>query len=344
MHDLNNVRKTEHINIINSEEGIDRGRNYFDALLLKHRALPELNLKDVDTGIEFMRKKLSFPLIISSMTGGDNEMVTKINRNCALAAQKTGVAMGVGSQRVMFSSPAARDSFAIRRFAPDALLFANLGAVQLNYGFGISECREAVQVLGADALFLHLNPLQEAVQPEGDVDFSGLSGKIGEIAAQLSCPVIIKEVGAGIADADVELLMQNNIRYIDVAGTGGTSWSRIEGFRSKNDHGLGIQFQDWGIPTPLALAMLEKYKQRITVIASGGIRSGLDMAKAMILGASLCGIAKPFLRPAMESAEAVIEVIEKLKHEFKVAMFLTGVKNIKSLQFNKSLILKWDEG
>jgi len=343
MHDLNNVRKSEHIQIINSREEIDRDKNYFDNIILKHRALPEINLQDIDTGIEFMRKKLSFPLLISSMTGGDNELVAKINRNCALAAQETGVAMGVGSQRVMFSSPGARDSFAIRRYAPDALLFANLGAVQLNYGFGLDECREAVQAVAADALYLHLNPLQEAIQPEGNVDFSGLAGKIGKVAEQLSCPVIIKEVGAGIADDDVELLMQNNIHYIDVAGAGGTSWSLIEEYRSNNNYGLGTQFQDWGIPTPLALTMLEKFRQRITVIASGGIRSGVDMARAVILGASLCGIAKPFLKPAMESAEAVISVIEKLKQEFKVAMFLTGVKNVKSMQYNKNLILKWDE-
>ena len=339
MKDLINIRKVQHIEIINTDEKVDRSKNYFDGIYLKHRALPELDLAEIDPSVVFMNKKLSFPLLISSMTGGDYEIVNTINKNCAIAAQETGVAMGVGSQRVMFSSPEARKSFAVRQYAPDALLFSNLGAVQLNYGFDISHCRDAVKTVGADALYFHLNPLQEAVQPEGDTNFAGLAGKIGKIATQLEVPVILKEVGAGISDADVELLFNKNIHYIDVAGSGGTSWSRIESLRNKDGNDLGIKFQDWGIPTPVALSKLEKYRDKITLVASGGLRNGLDMIKSVILGASLCGMAKPFLKPAMESPEAVINVIKMLKREFTVAMFLLGVRDFKSLQFNKSLML-----
>jgi isopentenyl-diphosphate delta-isomerase len=196
-----------------------------------------------------------------------------------------------------------------------------------------------VQVLKADALCLHLNPLQEAVQPEGNTDFSNLREKIGGIVRGLEVPVIVKEVGAGISIADAELLIEAGVRYIDVAGSGGTSWSRVEGERSA-DSSLGELFQDWGLPTPLALRALAPCRDRITVIASGGIRSGIDMVKAMILGASLCGLARPFLKPAMESADAVRTVIQRLKREFVTAMFLLGADRIEKLQGNEKLIVK----
>ncbi|MBN1479795.1 type 2 isopentenyl-diphosphate Delta-isomerase [candidate division KSB1 bacterium] len=340
MDELTNDRKLEHINIINSDDSVDRRKNYFDAIHLKHRALPELALDEIDPSLHFMGKKLSFPLLISSMTGGSQDTVRQININLALAAEQTGVALGVGSQRVMFTHPDARSSFTIRQYAPTTLLFANLGAVQLNYGFDLHHCAEAVAAVGADALYFHLNPLQEAVQPEGDVNFSGLAEKIGKIAASLNKPVIIKEVGAGISFEDAKLLVDHGIKYIDVAGSGGTSWSRIENFRRKdnNQDNLGILFQDWGNPTPLVLRAMHPLKSRITLLASGGIRSGLDMAKAVILGASLCGLAKPFLKPAMESAQAVVEVVQRLKREFTVAMFLMGIKKLDDMQNNEALM------
>ncbi|MDZ7315291.1 MAG: type 2 isopentenyl-diphosphate Delta-isomerase [candidate division KSB1 bacterium] len=336
---LTNDRKLEHISVILNDEQTDRAKHYFDRIHLVHRALPEVNLDEIDPSIEFMGKKLSFPLLISSMTGGSQEKVMVINRNLATAAQTCGVAMGVGSQRVMFTHPEARPSFELRPFAPNALLFANLGAVQLNYGFTIDHCRRAVEAVAADALYLHLNPLQEAVQPEGNVDFSGLAAKIGAVARDLEVPVIVKEVGAGISPADANLLAAQGIRYIDVSGSGGTSWSRIEHFRRQEEaDDLGLLFQDWGNPTPLALYALRPLTDRVTLVASGGIRSGIDMVKAVILGASLCGLAKPFLKPAMESAEAVIRVIERLKKEFVVAMFLLGVSNTDQLKKNDSLL------
>lgn len=340
MTDPTNDRKIQHLRIIGEDREVDRRMYYFDAIRLAHRALPEIALDAVDPATTILGKRLSFPLLISSMTGGDHGLLRTINRNLAIAAEKTCVAMGVGSQRVMFSSPEARDSFAIRPIAPNALLFANLGAVQLNYGFDVGHGREAVDVLGADGLYFHLNPLQEAVQPEGDTNFAGLADKLIAVADVLEVPVVLKEIGSGMSPADVERFRGSAVRHIDVAGSGGTSWSRIENHRGADpDQDLGIAFQDWGIPTPLALRLLAPYRDEFTLFASGGIRSGIDMAKAVILGARLCGLASPFLKPAMESADAVIAVIERLKREFVTAMFLMGVTSVDDMTANDKLIL-----
>ncbi len=338
--ELANNRKKEHIRIIQQDKDVDRKRFYFDDLRLTHRALPELDLNSIDTSIELFGKTLSFPLLISSMTGGDDDMLRTINRNLAIAAEACQVAMGVGSQRVMFKYPEAEDSFNLRKYAPTAPLFSNLGAVQLNYGYGLAECQQCVDILGADGLFFHLNPLQEAIQPEGNTNFSGLADKIGDIATRLSVPVIVKEVGTGMSADDARELADRGIRYIDVAGSGGTSWSRIEHHRSIESGGtdLGILFQDWGIPTPIALIKLAPLRDRLTLFGSGGIRNGVDMAKAMILGASLCGLAKPFLAPAMQSPEAVISVIKRLHQEFRTAMFLLGIGKASIMIGNTNLL------
>ncbi|MCU0858438.1 MAG: type 2 isopentenyl-diphosphate Delta-isomerase, partial [Pontiellaceae bacterium] len=328
-------RKAEHVQIVAKKDGMDRKKYYFDEIRLTHRALPEIDLKAVDPSVEFLGKPLSFPLLISSMTGGGDKLFRTINTNLAAAAEAEGVAMGVGSQRIFFTEATARSSFDLRHVAPTALLFSNLGAVQLNNDMTLNHARAVVQVLKADALCLHLNPLQEAVQPEGDTNFSSLRKKIGEIVQGLEVPVIVKEVGAGISAADAALLIEAGVKYIDVAGTGGTSWSRIEGERS-DDSSLGELFQDWGLPTPYALKALAPLD--VTLIASGGIRSGVDMVKAMILGASLCGAGCLFLAPAMESADAVRKVIQRLKREFVTAMFLLGCKNIEQLRNAEHLI------
>jgi len=331
-------RKAEHIQIVTESEEVDRRKNYFDAVRLTHRALPEMNLNEVDPSTELMGKYLSFPLMISSMTGGKGRALQRINRNLALAAEAEDIALAVGSQRILFSKPKAAKSFELRRFAPTAPLFANLGAVQLNDDLMLEQCREAVRVLSADALYLHLNPLQEVVQPEGDTEFSGLAEKIGAIVEGLDVPVMVKEVGAGISPADTELLVKNGIRYIDVAGTGGTSWSRVESERS-DDPSFGELFSDWGIPTPAAIKALAPYRHSATLIASGGIRTGIDMAKVIILGASVCGMARPFLGPAMESVKAVREKIQRLKREFVTAMFLLGTGSVEKLKGNEGLII-----
>jgi isopentenyl-diphosphate delta-isomerase len=342
MPDTTNQRKAEHIDIVNRDAEVDRRKFYFDDIRLRHRALPEIDLARIDTSVAFMGKRLAFPLLISCMTGGDHDVARTVNINLAKAAEAAGVAMGVGSQRVMFTNPAAKNSFDLRPFAPNALLFANLGAVQLNYGFSITECRAAVDALQADALCLHLNPLQEAVQPEGDTNFAGLADKIGSIAKELGKPVIVKEIGAGISPEDARLLAGRGVKFIDVAGAGGTSWSRIEHHRGAEAHGgdLGLVFQDWGIPTPEALAALKPFRDKLTLIASGGIRSGIDMAKAMSLGASLCGVASPLLRPAMESADKALDVIAQLHREFRTALFLLGIDRADKLIGNDSLIME----
>jgi isopentenyl-diphosphate delta-isomerase len=330
-------RKVEHVQIVAKKDEMDRRKFYFDEIRLTHRALPEIDLKAIDPSVEFMGKKLSFPLLISSMTGGGDKLFRKINTNLAAAAEAEGVAMGVGSQRIFFTEPTSKSSFDLRSVAPTTLLFSNLGAVQFNEDMTLAHARAVVQILKADALCLHLNPLQEAVQPEGDTNFSNLRKKIGEIVQSLEVPVIVKEVGAGISAADAKLLIEAGVKYIDVAGTGGTSWSRIEGERS-DDPSLGELFQDWGIPTPEALKQLAPLN--VTLIASGGIRSGLDMAKAVVLGASLCGLARPFLNPAMESVDEVRKVIQRLKREFVTAMFLLGADRVEKIKGREELIIK----
>ena len=339
MNDQTNRRKREHIEVINRDQGVERNGHFFDAIQLQHRAMPELNLNDVDPSIKVMGKQLSFPLLISSMTGGDDALVAKVNQHLAEAAQITGVAMGVGSQRVMLEDAKAEASFDLRRYAPDALLFANIGAIQLNNGMGFEQLQRAIDVLSADAIFLHLNPLQEAVQPEGDTNFANLAQAIGHAQAQLNVPVVLKEVGAGLSVADIELGLRHGIRWFDVAARGGTSWARIEQQRREDGHTLGFTLQDWGIPTPLAMKNARPYMQHANFMASGGLRNGLDLVKSVILGGCLGGIAKPLLAPAMESTAAVVVAIEALKKEFVTAMFLLSVSNVDDLHLNDSLVL-----
>ena len=328
-----NQRKREHLDIIADDQDIERSQNGLDRYHLQHRALPEIALDDIDTRVNFLGKTLSFPLIISSMTGGDDELICRINRNLAQAAEFCQVAMAVGSQRVMMREKGAQASFDLREYAPNTVLIGNLGAVQLNYDFGIRECQQAVEILSADGLYLHLNPLQEAIQPEGDTDFSNLSDKIAQINRDLNVPVLLKEVGCGLSLADIALGIKAGIRYFDIAGRGGTSWSRIEYHRRRNHQDtLGLIFQDWGLPMAGALKQAYQHHPEQFFIASGGIRNGIDMSKSIILGAQLCGIAAPFLAAAQESAEAVIAQIQQLQQQYRTALFLLGCKNQQQLR------------
>jgi isopentenyl-diphosphate delta-isomerase len=227
----------------------------------------------------------------------------------------------------------------LRRYAPDVLLFANMGAIQLNNGMGSDQLQQAIDVLSADAIFLHLNPLQEAVQPEGDTNFANLAEAIGHAQAHLNVPIVLKEVGAGLSVADIELGLRHGIQWFDVAGRGGTSWARIEQQRRKDGHTLGFTLQDWGIPTPLAMRNARPYMQQANFMASGGLRNGLDLVKSVILGGCLGGIAKPLLAPAMESTSAVVDTIEALKKEFVTAMFLLSASSVDDLHLNDSLVL-----
>lgn len=334
-----NDRKREHLAALTRDAGIERNGSGFSELRLIHRALPEINYRDVDTRCTFLGKTLSFPLLISSMTGGNDENIRRINRTLATAAETCQVAMAVGSQRVMIHDQAARKSFALRDYAPNTVLIGNLGAIQLNTGFTIEECRQAVEILHADGLYLHLNPLQETIQPEGDTEFAGLAEKIATIHRRLSVPVLLKEVGCGLSPADIALGLSAGIRIFDVAGRGGTSWSRIEYHRrSEADDDLGLIFQDWGTTTVQCLQLARRCNPEITLIASGGIRNGIDMAKAVILGAELCGIAAPLLKAAARSEQAVIAKIHQLQREYQTAMFLMGCTNHDALRGQSSFL------
>lgn len=240
--------------------------------------------------------------------------------------------MGVGSQRVALEEKSVADSFKVRDLAPDILLLGNLGAVQLNYGYDIEQCREAVQMIGADGLILHLNVLQEAVQPEGNRNFKGLTARIAEVCRQLEVPVVAKEVGGGIS-GDVALrLKQAGVKAIDVAGRGGTSWYAVEAKRAaRRGQAVDLTFLDWGIPTEEALVQVRQATPDLEIVASGGIRSGLDIAKAVALGANLAAIGQPLLAPALESAEEVIKFLAGIIYEIKVAMLCVGATNLPEL-------------
>ncbi|HSM82880.1 MAG TPA: type 2 isopentenyl-diphosphate Delta-isomerase [Nodosilinea sp.] len=298
-----------------------------------HCGLPELDYQEIDLGTQFLGHRLGAPLLISSMTGG-TDMAHQINRRLAAVAQHYGLAMGVGSQRVGVENPDLMATFAVRAEAPDLLLLANLGAVQLNYGYGIDQCRRVVDQLGANALILHLNPLQEAVQTGGDTNFKGLLDKIEQLCADLPVPVIVKEVGNGIGAPLVKRLVAAGVAAVDVAGAGGTSWARVESERAADAHQrrLGQTFGEWGLPTADCIVQARRVAPTLPLIASGGLRHGLDVATALALGADLAGLAMPFLRAASESEEAVAALAEVLIAEIKTVLFCTGQGHLAGLR------------
>ncbi|MFC1994651.1 type 2 isopentenyl-diphosphate Delta-isomerase, partial [Chloroflexota bacterium] len=274
----NNRRKEEHLRI-NLQQDVQFGgvTTGLECYRFVHRALPEVDLSAINPSTVLLGKRLSAPLVISSMVGGI-EAVKRINLNLAQAAQTIGVAMGLGSQRCALDDPATAATYQVRHVAPDVLLFANLGAVQLNYGYGVAECLRAVQMIGADALILHLNPLQEALQHEGNTDFGGLLDKIKQVCHELAVPVIAKEVGWGISEDMARKLAAAGVAGIDVAGAGGTSWSEVERYRAHSNSGnIAATFASWGIPTAESLRMAQRGAPGMPLIASGGIRSGLDV-------------------------------------------------------------------
>ncbi len=328
-----NQRKADHIRI-----NLDENVNFqisagFEKFRFMHRALPETNLDEIDLKQSLFKRQLNIPLLISSMTGG-TEQAAKINQILAEAAEDAGVAMGVGSQRAALEKPERADSFKVRQYAPNILLFANLGGVQLNYGFSVNDCQHAVEMIEADALILHFNALQEAVQPEGDTRFAGLLKKIEEVCRVLTVPVIAKEVGWGFSEIDVKNLVNCGIQAIDVAGAGGTSWSQVEKFRAttKFQADLAAAFLDWGIPTTEAIQIAHSSAPNIPIFASGGLRTGIDIAKSIALGACVGGMAGPFLKAAAQSPEKIREKINLIAQELKVAMFVTGAANLIGLR------------
>lgn len=327
------TRKVDHIRINLDEDVRSSLTTGLERYHFSHRALPELDLEAVDLSQSLFGRHLKAPLLISSMTGGAEEAM-QINARLAEAAQETSIAMGIGSQRAAIEDSALESSFKVRKYAPDILLFANLGAVQLNYGYGSDECQRAVDMVEADALILHFNALQEAVQPEGDTRFSGLASKIETICKSLSVPVIAKEVGWGFSEADVALLLNTGIAAIDVAGAGGTSWSQVEMYRATNDsqRRLAAAFIGWGVPTAEAIQNVKSIAPDMITIASGGLRTGIDIAKSIALGASIGGMASPYLKAADLSTEAVIQTIDEIAREVQICMFAAGAGDIEQLQ------------
>jgi isopentenyl-diphosphate delta-isomerase len=327
-------RKADHIRI-NLEEDVafKRVTTGLENYSFMHQALPELNLADVNTSCRLFDKEMKTPLLISSMTGG-TEKAGDINRVLATAAQEAGIAMGLGSQRAAIEDASLAHTYHVRGVAPDILLFANLGAVQLNYGYGVKECQAAVEMCEADALILHFNALQEAVQPEGDGDFSALLLKVEEICARLYVPVIAKEVGWGFSERAAGQLASAGVAAIDVAGAGGTSWSQVEMYRAPTRRHARVAgaFIDWGIPTAESIQYCRRAAPDLPIFASGGIRDGIDVAKCIALGANLAGFAGDFLRAADDGGvEGVVELAETVTSELKIAMFCSSAPDLTSL-------------
>jgi isopentenyl-diphosphate delta-isomerase len=319
-------RKSDHIRINlehNVQSSLTSGLENFH---FTHEALPEQDIDQIDSSLNLFGKKLSAPILISSMTGG-TEKAKQINQRLAEAAQEVGVAMGIGSQRAALEHPEQTPTFAItRKVAPDVLLFANLGAVQLNYGYGVDECRRAVDMIQADALILHLNPLQEVLQEMGNTNFAGLAKKIEEVCKKLEAPVIVKEVGWGFSERTARLLADCGVSAIDVAGAGGTSWSQVEMYRAPDEftRKLAATFINWGISTAESILNVKRVVPGIHIFASGGLKDGHDIAKCIALGATLGGMAGEFLKAAAISKEMTIETIKLTKRQIEIIMFATG--------------------
>lgn len=334
MNKENSQRKKEQLHItLNRAAEVEGVATGLDNYWFVHQALPEIDLASIDLSISIFGKTLSAPLLISSMVGGI-EVATEINRNLARAAQAVGLAMGVGSQRCGIDEPGLASTYQVRDVAPDILLFANLGAVQLNYGYSVAECRRALEMIDADGLILHLNPLQEALQNQGNTDFSELLSKIEKVCRELTVPVMVKEVGCGISEAVARKLTEAGVAGIDVAGAGGTIWSEVERHRARTDreNNIAATFASWGIPTADSIQMARRGAPELLLIASGGIRTGLDVAKAIALGADAAGIAAPLLKGASISVEEVIATLQEVIEGLKISMFCIGASNLIELK------------
>lgn len=333
------VRKADHLRICLEESvQFQQTTNGLEKYKFTHCCLPEINRDEIDLTTGLLGKKLAAPLLISSMTGG-TDFAGEINQRLAEIAQHYKIAMGVGSQRVAVEDPQVGKSFAVRSHAPDALLFANLGAVQLNYEYGIEQCEKVIDLLAADALILHLNPLQECVQTKGDTNFRGLLAKIAQLCKKLPVPVIAKEVGNGISGEMAQKLIDAGVAGIDVAGAGGTSWAKVESERAQDpmQRRLGQTFTDWGIPTAECIVSVRDVAPDVPLIASGGLRDGVEVAKAIALGADLAGLAMPFLQAAAVSEAALHELVQVLIAEITTVLFCTGNTTLKDLKHSKSL-------
>ncbi len=326
------ARKSRHLDICLEEDVASTLETGFARVRLRHEALPECALEDVNLSTNFLGMRLAAPLLISSMTGG-TERARAINDNLAIAAERAGVALALGSQRAALEDVALLGTYRVRDVAPSVILFANIGAVQLNYGVSVDDACHVVESIGANGLYLHLNPLQEALQPGGDTNFRALLPRIAAVCRALDVPVIVKSVGSGISARTAERLLDAGVAAIDVAGAGGTSWARVEGRRSGDPtrEALAETFADWGYPTAEATEALRAAFPRAVIVASGGIRTGVEIAKAIAVGADLAGAGLPFLEPATRSADAVSAAIDAMVAGYRIALFVSGCRSGRDL-------------
>jgi isopentenyl-diphosphate delta-isomerase len=325
-------RKEDHIRICLGNQAQARNATAgFEDVQLVHRALPEVNKAKINLSTTFLGKKFSAPIIVGAMTGG-TEQAIQINSSIAQAVENLGLGMGVGSQRAAIENQKLEETYAItRKMAPNAFLIANIGGVQLVHGYGLKEVKKVVEMIDADAVAVHLNALQEAVQPEGQTNFKGVLAKIAEVAGAIDTPVIVKETGAGISAEDAKALEDAGVKAIDVGGVGGTSFAAVEYHRTSAKENLcGEPFWDWGIPTVVSLIETGQTVE-LPVIASGGLRSGTDVAKALSLNASLASISQPILQTAIKSAKETEEKLSCLIEELRNALFLVGAEKITDL-------------
>ncbi|MEM0278502.1 MAG: type 2 isopentenyl-diphosphate Delta-isomerase [Metallosphaera sp.] len=337
-------RKLEHVEICLYEDVQGKVSTLLEDVVLIHQALPGLSLRDVNTKTRFLGKDLSFPLMVTGMTGGHDEL-GKVNATIAQVVEEMGLAMGVGSQRVAIERPETAESFRItRKMAPTAPLVANLGLPQVTKGYGTKQFLDAIQMIEADAIAVHLNPAQELFQPEGEPEYplSALD-KLKDISNDLNVPVIIKESGTGISMETARLLDQYGFQLIDVSGQGGTSWIAVEMVRNRRKGNWKVRsselFAGWGIPTAASIVESRYVIPKGYLIASGGIRTGLDIAKALSLGANLAGMANPVLQHAVKGKEQLKSFFEEVSFQLKAAMLLSGSKNVDSLR--KAPIVIW---
>ena len=343
MNEANSQRKTEHLDIVlNNDIEVDDIGTGLDDFWFIHQALPDIDFDNIDLSIALFGKKLEAPLFISPMVGGI-EPARRINNNLAKAAQTLGLSMGVGSQRCAIDDNDVASTYQVRDVAPDIPLFANLGAVQLNNGYGVSECLRAVEMINADGLILHLNPLHEVLQRNGNTNFADLLPKIEKVCKELTVPVVIKEVGHGISEEVARKLADAGVAGIDVAGAGGTSWSEVEGHRANNESEsrVAAAFASWGIPTAESIRMARRGAPKLTIIGSGGIRTGLDAAKAIALGSDIAGIGAPLLKAANDSEEDVVTLLQQIIRELRICMLCIGASNVRILRNSPLLRRRW---
>jgi len=330
-------RKAEHIRIsLNQNIQARKVTTGFEDIYFVHKALPEIDKQKINLSTIVFNHKFAAPLIVGAITGGTPE-ATKINATIAETVEEFGLGMGVGSQRAAIEDKKFEKTFSIvRKKAPTAFLIANIGGVQLVHGYGLKEVKKTIEMIDADAIAIHLNPLQEAVQPEGQTNFKGVLEKIGETAKELDKPVLVKETGAGIAAEEAKKLEAIGAKGIDVSGAGGTSFAAVEYYRAKGrgnsfQRRLGYVFWDWGISTAISIVEVSKAVS-IPVIASGGIRNGVDMAKALALGANITSLSQPVLRAAVKGVKETKNVLSLLIEELRNGMFLVGADSVQTLR------------